>query len=308
MKKFFTQASLLLTFVGAVNFAAFAQTEKAIETTAKVNVSFCIASGDVKVRGWQRNEVRVWSETGRAVFKVKERDQQNKPVWLFVTNVSTNPKNYDECLRGEEIVIEVPYTASVGLKSLNSNHGYITIDSVAKAAVNSIESDVELRNVTQEMDISSLSGNIAVEDSSGKIRVKTFGGDIAAFRLHPNDFSDTLKVGSTSGSIIVRDVTHKNIEAVSTNGELSIYNSLVRGGSYDFNTTNGVVTLQLPADFPFQFRATINAEGNFQNDFPLKFNTTSVPGQSRLITGSNGTGDTSINLTTFNCLLRLKKK
>ncbi|MEP6924916.1 MAG: DUF4097 family beta strand repeat-containing protein [Pyrinomonadaceae bacterium] len=309
MKKFFTRLSLLLMFGGAANFAAFSQTEKAIETAAKVSVSFCVASGDVKVRGWERNEVRVWIEGGgTANFKVKERDPQNKPVWLFVLGSSNDPKKYDECLRGENIEIELPYSASVGIKSPNSNGSSFAVDSIAKAVVINIDSDVQLRNITQEIEVSSLSGNVAAEDSKGKILIKTFGGDIAAFRLSPNDFSDTLKLASTSGSIVMRDITHKNIEAVSTNGELSIYNSLVRGGSYNFNTTNGVVTLQLPADFPFQIRATLNAGGNFQNDFPIKFNMTSVPGQSRLITGSNGAGDTSINLTTFNGMLRLRKK
>ena len=295
-------------FGGAASLAALAQTEKAIETAAKVSVSFCVAAGDVKVRGWERSEVRVWIEGGAAEFKIKERDAQNKPVWLFVTNVAAGAKNYDECLRGENIEIELPYAAAVGMKSPNSAGGNIVIDSVAKAAVSSVDNDVQLRNVTQEMEISSLSGNVAAEDSSGKISIKTFGGDVAAFRLHPNDFSDPLKLVSTSGSIVIKDVTYKNIEAVSTNGELGIYNSLVRGGNYDFNTTNGAVTLQLPADFPFQIRVTMNADGNFQNDFPLKFSTTSVPGQARLMTGANGAGDTSINLTTFNGMLHLKKK
>ncbi len=308
MKKFLTQLSLLLMFGGAADLAAAAQTEKAIETAAKVSVSFCVAAGDVKVRGWERNEVRVWVEGGVADFKVKERDAQNKPVWLFVTNVAAGAKNYDECLRGENIEIELPYTATVGMKSPNSAGGNIIIDSVAKATVSSVDNNIQLRNVTQEMEISSLSGNVSVEDSSGKISIKTFGGDVAAFRLRPNDFSDPLKLGSTSGSIVLKDVTYKNIEAGSTNGELGIYNSLVRGGSYDFNTTNGAVTLQLPSDFPFQIRVTMNAQGNFQNDFPLKFSNTSVPGQARLMTGSNGAGDTSINLTTFNGMLHLKKK
>ena len=309
MNKFLTRLGLLLLFGGAANLAVPAQTEKAVETAAKVSISLCVASGDVKVRGWERNEVRVWIEGGAADFKVKERDAQNKPVWLFVTNAAAaGAKNYDECLRGENIEIELPYTATVGMKSPNSTGGNIIIDSVAKAVVSSVDNDIQLRNVTQEIEVSSLSGSVAAEDSMGKISIKTFGGDIAAFRLRPNEFSDLLKLVSTSGSIVLKEITYKNIEAVSTNGELGIYNSLVRGGNYDFNTTNGAVTLQLPADFPFQIRVTMNAQGNFQNDFPLKFSSTNVPGQARLMTGSNGAGDTSINLTTFNGMLHLKKK
>lgn len=299
--------------LGSANFAITAQTEKAVETAAKVSVSLCVAAGDIKVRGWERNEVRVLIDNNNFDFKVKERDDKNKPVWLFVTNaaiVSKNPnaKSYDECLRGENIEIELPYQATIGIKSANSNGGAISIDSIAKAVVVSVDSDVQVRNIARETEVSSLSGNVAVEDSTGKFFLKTFGGDVAAFRLKPNDFSDILKIASTSGRIVLRDVTHKNIEAVATSGELEIYNSLVRGGNYDFNTTNGAVTLQLPHDFPFQIRATMTAGGNFQNDFAIKFNTTNVPGQSRLLTGSNGAGDTSINLTTFNGMLHLKKK
>lgn len=285
MNKLFFQITLLISLSSATCFAAFAQqTEKAIDAAPKVSVSFCVATGDVTVHGSERNEVRVWIENGAATdFKVKDRDAQNKPVWLFITNAATtaNAKNYDECLRGEKIEVEVPYAASVGIKNPNSSGDSISVDSVAKASIVSINGDVGLRNITDEMEISSLSGSVAATDSTGKIAIKTFGGDIAAYRLRPHDFSDLLKLTSTSGSIVLRDVTHKNIEAVSTNGTLAVYNSLVRGGSYDFNTTNGAITLELPADFPFQLRATMTAGGNFQNNFGIKFNTTSAPSTLR---------------------------
>jgi DUF4097 and DUF4098 domain-containing protein YvlB len=211
----------------------------------------------------------------------------------------------EECLRGDSILIEVPINAKVAVKSRDS---HFTFDSLARVKISNVSGDVELRNITQEIDVSSLAGSLLAEDSSGKITLKSIEGDIMASRLKPNDFSDTLKFNSTSGNVVLRNVLHKNIEAASNSGEVAIFDSLVRGGSYDFNTVNGMVLLTLPADFSFQIKATVNAGGGFHADFPIKINAQKLSGQSRLFTATNGSGESAINLTTFNGSLQLHKK
>lgn len=283
--------------------------EKAIETDAKVNIRSCVTAGDLIVRGWQRSEVRVLVTGGKVNFKVKQRSaENNKPEALEILGVMT--KGMYGCLKAERIEIEAPYgaTLQVESKSQTGDEGIWSFDSLAKVAAKNVNGDILLRNITREIEVSSLQGNLAAEDSSGKITLKTFGGNIAAFRLKPNDYSDTLKLGSASGIVIIRDVKHKIIEAGSTSGGVGIYNSLVRGGNYDFNTTNGSVTLQLPPDFPFHLRATLTGgSGKFQSDFPACKSAVAT-GQPRLIDCKNGADDTPINITSFDGVIHLKKK
>jgi hypothetical protein len=286
-------------------------TEKSLSVDANASLSFCVADADaVFVRGWQRDEIRVLIEGGAIGFKILERGGANNlPVRIKILGFEPKPSAafQSECLKGERIEIEVPEKASVGVKSPTSECGNITIDSIAKIKIESIGGNVAVRHIQQETDVLNFSGSIAAEDSSGKFAFKTIGGRIAAFRLKPNDSTDTLKINSNGGSIVLRDVKHKNIEAATTSGELSVINSLSRGGSYNFNTTSGFVWLEMPTDFPFQFRLITTANGRFNTDFPLKISTENNRGQTKVITAANGAGDTPINLTSFSGTVLLKK-
>lgn len=293
----------------AIDESGTAAVEKAMATDSKVNVSFCAAAREINVRGWQRDEVRVLinDAAGDVGFKVMERSAEQKPRWIIVQGFDAAHKTaaQEECLRGDSIEIEVPANAKVGAKSREGN---FIFDSIASVNVSNIGGNIEARNITQEIEISSLSGNLLATDSSGRITLKSVEGDVVALRLKPNDFSDALKFSSTSGNVILRNVSHKNIEAGSNSGEVAILDSLVRGGNYDFNTTSGTVLLALPIDFSFQIKATINARGSFRADFPVSLNTQKLSSQSRLITATNGSGETAINLTTFDGSLQLQKK
>lgn len=283
-------------------------TEKAIETVAKPSISLCAAARTVTVRGWQRAEVRALVENRKINFKVMERGEGDKPAWVIIQNAEAAGKNgqYDECFSGESVEIEVPTGARVTIKSRDSN---ILIDRVAKVMIKNANGDVTLRNISDEITVSNYSGNVAAEDSMGRISLASYDGDIAAFRLRPNEFGDQLSLSSTGGGkVVLRDVLHKNIEAKSLSGEIAVIGSLARGGNYDFATHSGSLLLQLPADFPFAIKATMTAGGNFQTDFPIKPVMQNQPGQARSMICTNGAGDTTINITTFSGLLRLKKK
>lgn len=283
------------------------QTEKSLETAAKPRISLCAAAQNISVRGWQRAEVRALVENRRVNFKIMERDADNKPAWIILQNAEapTANRQFDECLRGESIEIEVPAGANVTVKSRDAD---VLIDGIAKVTIKNVNGDVTVRNVAEEIAVSNYSGNVAAEDSSGRIALASFDGNVAAFRLKPNEIGDQLSLSSAGGSVVLRDVQHKNIEAKSLSGEIAVLSRLQRGGNYEFSTQSGSVVLQLPADFGFQIKATMTAGGNFQTDFPVKPAAQTFAGQARTMTCTNGAADTTINLLTFNGFLRVKKK
>lgn len=285
-----------------------ASTERAIETDVKPSISFCVAEGTVNVRGWQRGEVRVMNENGGKIgFKVMRRNEQAKPSWLLIQgfDASSAPaRAQDECLRGS-IEIEVPYGSSVNkIKNLDAT---LSIESVAKVVIESVNGSVRLRDVLDETNVSTLAGDISLEDSNGKIFLKSISGAIAAQRLKPRNIDDGFVANSAMGDVLLQNISHSYIDAKSTSGELVSTGGLTRGGNYEFRTTSGGITLAMPADASFRLTAALSEGGNFRCDFPLKTNSNPVNSPTRLISGTFGTGETNINLTTFNGLLRLKK-
>src|SRR5262245_55248388 len=59
-------------------------TEKFIAVDPNVSIKMCVSGGDLKINGWERNEVRVFVKSGRLPgFKVLEKDQKTgKPNWV----------------------------------------------------------------------------------------------------------------------------------------------------------------------------------------------------------------------------------
>ena len=93
----------------------FDTSEKAIIVDPKINISLCVQGGNIKINGWDRNEVRVFINEGSPVgFKVLQKNRQTeKPVWIMVTayDKKKNPGASEECISGDEIEIDAPRTA-----------------------------------------------------------------------------------------------------------------------------------------------------------------------------------------------------
>lgn len=288
------------------------QVEKAVETDAKPAIAICVMRGSVRIRGWQRNEVRTMIEGGNKIgYKILQKNGDGKPNYLML--VGFDPKNAasrapkEGCLSGDLIEIEVPYGSSISYESRSGSD--LLIEEVGKAKINNTRGTISIREISERAEVSSISGSILAEDVTGEVLLKTFSGDIAAYRLKTASPTDSLKISSSGGNVVLQDCAHSNIEASTNRGDLIAFGKVVSGGRYNYNTTSGSVTLFLPIESSFQLTATFTTEADFQTNFPVKTKTETLPNtNSKRVVGSYKTGDAVINLTTINGLLRLKKK
>jgi hypothetical protein len=120
-----------------------------------------------------------------------------------------------------------------------------------------------------------------------------------------------VKIKTASGDILLDRIGPARVEAHTISGELRLMGPLVRGGTYDFTTTNGDVTIFAPADASFNLNAKVSEGGEIITDFQLKYKgPTSALSmlQSGRLQGSHGSGEASINLVSFSGTLRLRKQ
>ncbi|MDQ3712791.1 MAG: hypothetical protein M3388_11320, partial [Acidobacteriota bacterium] len=138
--------------------------EKSIAVDANVNISLCVSEGNLKINGWERNEIRAFVNNGsEAGFKVLEKNKQgNSAVWVKVLgfdptkNKETNP---DECLFGEEIELDVPRGATVKVKGQTSE---TRIESVGKVSVEIGGGDIFLSGIERGVDAKVYEGDVTV--------------------------------------------------------------------------------------------------------------------------------------------------
>lgn len=286
--------------------------EKSIKVDSSINLSLCITQGTVKVNGWNRNEVRVYVQDGSKFgFNVREKSSRTgDPIWIKVMGVAIKGKYGapQECISGNEIEIDVPVNATIGIRG---NETTTTIDTVRKVEVKTVEGDITLRNISGGIFAYAGQGDVSVEASTGAMMLETTTGNILVFEASPSEIGDSFKAKTNGGTISLQDLRHRQVEVGSISGSV-LYSGVIRnGGSYNLSTSKGSIRMLIPADSACQLQATFGA-GNFSSDpeLGIKLLTENVSeGPIKSIVGKLGTGgDAAVKLTTNNGSISIRKQ
>lgn len=282
--------------------------EKSIAVDPKVNVSLpCVSEGNVKINGWERNEVRVFVKDGSRIgFKIRQKNRQTgSPNWIVVTGIEHEKdrrRRPNECLWGAEIEIDVPSEAAIDMRGRETT---TTIDSVRKAIVKNGGGDVSLHNISGGVYALTYEGSVAVENSEGTIYLESTSGNIVAFETGPSEIGDTFKAKTNSGTISLQNLEHRQIEVNSISGSVVFNGTFSSGGLYNFGTSNGSITLALAKDASCMINASYGY-GEIKSELPLKNAVYQKNTPIKSLTAMLGDGDSTLKLTTTNGRIYLK--
>ncbi len=127
--------------------------------------------------------------------------------------------------------------------------------------------------------------SVDLETRRGQINVSNIQGDLVRAHI------------STSGDVTLSGINAARVFASNTTGNIFFDGEFASGGTYEFKSGQGTITLQLPANCGFHLVATAPAKkislGRFWND-GLK-----LMGEGRRIIGDVGDGRASVTITTY---------
>src|SRR6266478_5947240 len=127
--------------------------------------------------------------------------------------------------------------------------------------------------------------SVDLETRRGQINVSNIQGDLVRAHI------------STSGDVTLSGINAARVFASNTTGNIFFDGEFASGGTYEFKSGQGTITLRLPASCGFRLVATAPAEkismGPFSNG-GLK-----TLGQGRRITGDVGDGRASVTVTNY---------
>jgi Putative adhesin len=245
--------------------------DSAIERSAAaekaVVVSLCVASGDVVVRGWDRAEVRARASEAASLRLLTPNVQPAPRVEVLVAEHREGEIESGECGSAGTVELSVPRGATVNVETRD---GHVEVSDVAGLRVHALSGDVDVRRVSNSVEVSCLSGDISLADSSGPTEVSTVSGSVEARNVRASAAGDSFEAKSTSGDVTLEGVTHAQVRGTAVSGSVAYTGALARGGDYDFKTISGDVTLELPADSSFSLHARVVLSGDILTDFPVK--------------------------------------
>jgi Putative adhesin len=243
--------------------------ERTIAADPAVTVSVCVMSGNISVRGWDKNEVTARSHDA-AQIELRRKDapgtsSQAVKVEVFVADKDSAHVKAN-CQSFSDLELNVPRGAAVHVQTRDGN---ISIVDVGMAFAGSQNGDISVERVSRAIEVGSVGGSVCVKNSSGRANVSTIGGGIDVANLRPVDSGDVFEAASVSGDLMLDGVSHTLLKARTVSGNVQLSGPLASRGRYGFQTLSGDVTLAMPVDASFNLIARVSQDGEIFSDFPL---------------------------------------
>lgn len=260
-----------------------------------VTVSLTGGKGRVSVRGWDREEVEASSDNaGRIELRRADESRESEPA----ARVEVLPSPHDS-----GVELNVPRGATVRLRV----RGEVSVSGVAEVEVEAAGGNVYLRGISGATEVSS-HGNTVVKDSSGRILIRNVGGLVEVADVRPTGANDNVQVTTVGGDCILERIGHARLDVETVTGNLTLIGAPAASARYQLRTTSGDVRVVLPADASFQVNGRFGESGEFASEFPLKRRGGAESAGSRRVVGTYGSGDATLNLTSFDGSVRLRRK
>jgi hypothetical protein len=310
--------------------------ERVVAADPTVAVSVCLISGDIKVHGWDRNEVRARSNDVEAIeFRRQAGARESDPSKEITVLLSDmRPHRLGPCSANADIELDVPRGATVRLQTRD---GSIQVVDVTAVTANAQSGDLDFAGIKRSVEAATIGGNISLRDSNGPTTLHSVGGSIEARGVRPVAAEDTFEAATVGGDITLEKIGSKKVKVRTVGGSLSLSGALAAGALYEFKTFSGDISFSLPLDSSFRLDATLSQGGELVTEFPLKMIAESKEPSSQssrrsgphtkgdltidpdvLIKGSNhglqrisgvyGTGDALITASSFSGSINLRKK
>ncbi|MGQ0712739.1 MAG: DUF4097 family beta strand repeat-containing protein [Gemmatimonadaceae bacterium] len=193
--------------------------------------------------------------------------------------------------RGQLRVDASPSRIEIGTRTfrghLGDTHVEVSVPEGTRVSVSGNSADISVRGVRGEVDATTMSGDLVIDDASSRVEFESVSGDVEVSRVQGElrgetvsgdvdltDVSGDVDLETVSGDLTLRRVRSGSVRAETMSGAVSFDGQMESGGRYDFSSHSGDVRLALPA----AIGATIAVEtfsGTIDSDFPI----TLEPGQ-----------------------------
>jgi hypothetical protein len=256
----------------------------AVKKGAKLDVNNF--AGDVIVRTWDRDAVRVQAEhSDRESIDIRTTDQA----------VTIRSRGRMGPPRSTDYTLTIPSWMAINVGGTMAD---VDIDGAGgDVTVETVRGDVKLRGGSGYVRLQSIQGNITVERARARVEVRTNNDGI---RL--TDIAGDVTAEAINGGIILERIDSSNVDASTVNGEIAFDGSIRDRGVYRLTTHNGVIDLAVPD----RANATINVRtynGEIRSSLPQPFQDS----ERHRSTLTLGNGSARIELESFNGAIRLRR-
>jgi len=289
------------------------QFERTLAANPRVVVSVCVASGNLTVRDWDRNEVRARATDGAQIELTRNDQTKSKAATELTVTPSGAHRtgSYSDCIPSADIELDMPHGASIKLKTTS---GDIRVTGVARVDASTQSGSIDVGKLLGEVNLNTISGEISVHDSGGSLNLHAVGGRIDARNLIATGLGGGFAASTVSGEVTLDHVQIPTIKVNTVSGDMGFKGPLFRAGNYNFHSISGRIRLSLPNNASFRLSASLGEAVKFNSDIKLNYSENQNPagawnrGGFRQLEATAGSGDSLITVSLLSGSLQITKR
>ena len=269
-------------------FAALTLTQQ-IDSTVPVErgqrLELDLYAGDVDVKTWSRNAVRVVADAdGRARVEIERS----------ATTLSVRTSGRRGPPPATDVELTVPAWMPLDLSGVYTD---ITIAGArGPITAETVQGEVTAEGGEGLVSVKSVQGGVSVTGAKGRIEANSVNADVEVNRC-----SGEISAETVNGDIDLVGTDATALTATSVNGDVDYDGPMHTGGRYALSTHNGDITLAV-AEAASVAVSVSTFNGEFESDFPVTLTETR---KGKRFNFTLGSGSAQVSLESFQGTVRL---
>jgi len=261
-------------------------------------------SGEITIIGWDESSVTVEGELDDKAEKLTF-EQVGNTINIKVELPNRGRWNSS----GSDLTIHMPKNIRVSFESISSDVELRNLNN--DITVKTVSGDIKATELSENIELSSVSGTIKSSKLQGKVNLSTVSGDIydknSSGRLQLQAVSGEITSQSKAKEVFVNNIsgnTELNLSEVdelrvsSVSGDTSVGLDLQKNGVVKASSVSGSVELDFQKDVAADFRLKANAGGDLINKLTDKEATHAKYGPSSKLYFQTGNANSSVRVST----------
>jgi len=258
----------------------------AVKKGTRIDLTEC--AGDVVVKTWEKDAVRVQSTSGR-------RAQVGATLTGQVLVISASSTSRVPPL----VDFDLTVPAWIDLHIEGRECGIDVTGVAGNVIARNADGDIVLRGLNGAVDAASIDGRVTIDGGRGHIKASSVDAGITITRA-----TGDIEAESVDGDVTLTDVHASAIDASTVDGKVVFSGPIQASGTYRFSTHDGDVILDIPENSSATFAIRMY-EGQLHSALPLKMSGDLRRGKR--VTYTIGSGSAQVAVETFDGDVHIRK-
>lgn len=288
-----TALAILCLAATAVVAADKVDETRKVDRDADVKVSNL--AGELKVVGWDRDEVHVEGTLDPKAEKLDISGDKHK-----LTIEVKYPRRNKGDLKGSFLTVQVPKGCRLEAKGVSTDVSVVDVE--GDIEVGTVSGDVDVGGQPRSMSVETVSGDTTIRSTSPHTEVQSVSGDVEI-----RDVRDDLSVQSVSGDVTVETGALSRLEFNAVSGDLDLKADPRGDARWKIDCHSGEVKLSLPDDLDANVDIS-TFSGDIDDGFGHDAHRTSKYAPGHELSYTQGGGKASLEISVFSGDVKLIKR